>query len=239
MDLGADVNAPDAGPFGWSPLRYAFEYGRYEVAYVLLKEFGADGASGCAQGLTPEDVSVFVNSGLCEEMRENFQNDFVSPAGIPSDAYLPVNERIEESLRNQRADSAICFAAEEGKHELARLLVQKLGADLNATDDKSRTPLHLAAGAGRTATLRVLVKQCGADVGAGSSFGDTPLHVAARCGHCDTARMLVRELGADVGAKNEAGLTPLHHAACGEREMIDVLVKELGADVNARSPAEW
>ena len=145
-DLGADVNEPDAGTHGWSPLRHAFEGHHYAVAHVLLKEFGADGASGCALGLTPDEVETFVTSGLCEGAGASFPTYEASLRRPPCDGdgvdgnLERIDCETEEELtceglaREERIHSAMSFAALRGKQALARLLVQKLGAKTNFVD---------------------------------------------------------------------------------------------------------
>ena len=235
-DLGADVNAPDGGPLGWSPLRHAFEGNYFEVANMLLDEFHADGSTASPKGLTSEDVNAFVHSGICTDLNAPFRNDAGSFCGKLLDE--EEMERVRVSAMSLTSDArkalAISFAARKGKTELARILVQKLGFDINVKDSDGRTPLHIAAEEGHYSTLFVLVKECGADAGVRCSRGRTLLHYAAMSGHCDAARMLVRELGADVGARDNDGATPLHFAASECANIVAVLVKEFGADVNIK-----
>ena len=104
------------------------------------------------------------------------------------------------------------------------------GADVNARDKYSNTPLHQAAGRGKAKVIPILVK-AGADVHAKDKYGETPLHTAAGFGHAEVIPVLVKA-GADVHAKDEYGNTPLHEAGFwGNAEVIPVLVKA-GADVN-------
>lgn len=55
------------------------------------------------------------------------------------------------------------------------VLVNELGADINATDEINKTPLHLAAERSHTNTVCELVKELGSKVNAVNQSGKTPL----------------------------------------------------------------
>ena len=63
------------------------------------------------------------------------------------------------------------------------------GADVNAKDERGRTPLHAAALNGRSDAVKALIA-AGADVNAKDERGKTPLHLAAERGHAETAKAL-------------------------------------------------
>ncbi len=63
------------------------------------------------------------------------------------------------------------------------------GADVNAKDERGRTPLHAAALNGYADTVETLIA-AGADVNAKDGLGKTPLHLAAEMGHAETAKAL-------------------------------------------------
>ena len=85
------------------------------------------------------------------------------------------------------------------------------GADVHATDDYERTPLHLALEYGHPEIVKVLIEK-GADVNATDYYGKTPLPWAVRKGNLEMAKFLI-EKGADVNAKNYHGNTPLYWAS--------------------------
>ena len=66
--------------------------------------------------------------------------------------------------------------------ETAQLLLTQ-GAEINAKNDKGRTPLHNAAEDNATETAQLLLTQ-GAEINAKNDKGLTPLHDAARDGCC-------------------------------------------------------
>lgn len=80
-------------------------------------------------------------------------------------------------------------------------------ADLNATDEDSMTPLHLACEKGYAEIARCLVL-CGASLDVANAHGDTPLHLAVQNAHVDIVRFLV-ENGASRSEINIKFQTPL------------------------------
>jgi ankyrin repeat protein len=77
----------------------------------------------------------------------------------------------------------LCYAAEGGSLEVARLLVWEPGADVNqAMMQDGSTPLILAAESKNLTIVRCLI-ELGAEVGAVDKYGDTALLVSAYNGH--------------------------------------------------------
>ena len=134
--------------------------------------------------------------------------------------------------------------------EIVLLLIRN-GANVNAKDDKGRTPLHIAVGEGHMETVRALVS-AGADLTARDKRRETSLHAAAKGKITDYVvgktfeqdRIIVEALpgitrflvesGADIHAKASFGDAPLHLAASnGHTEVVQLLIS-LGAKVDAK-----
>ncbi len=131
--------------------------------------------------------------------------------------------------------TALHWAAELGRADMAELLVGA-GANVDVTTRLGAyTPLHIAARGGDAGVVRVLL-EAGADPSARTTTGGAqPLHFAAGTASSETVELLIRH-GADVNAREEHwGQTPLMFAASGGRLPTVDLLLEAGADVDASS----
>lgn len=133
----------------------------------------------------------------------------------------------------------LCRAVADGHIDVARLLVEGLGADVSHAangDLDDVTPLVVAALNGNVPMVRVLVNKLGANVNQATQLGVTPLLLAVERNDVAMARCLVKELGADVNQANQKIHSPLYFvAAHGHFELVRVLVDELDANINHTS----
>ncbi len=148
--------------------------------------------------------------------------------------------------------TALCWAAELGHVEIARVLLDQ-GADVHGRNWVGETPLHLATKGCHLEMVQLLLEY-GADVAARSEFGGPPVEGPTKreiaellMEHTEMKRAIlnaaedgdaakIRELvaaGVDPDASYLAdGQTPLHRAAReGQLEAMKALL-ELGADPN-------
>ena len=112
-------------------------------------------------------------------------------------------------------ETALMQAAACGHRDLVRWLLQRGGANANATTRAGATALLLAVDRGSPAhedVARVLVGEGGADVNAANRWGVTPLHLAAFRGLLAMARLLI-ELGADQELRDHKGHAPRDYTA--------------------------
>ena len=98
------------------------------------------------------------------------------------------------------------------------------GADIDAKDDKGRTPLHYAARYNENPAVIQALLDASPDINAKDRGGKTSLHLAARYSDNPVAIQTLLDAGADINARDNSGRTPL--ALAKEREN-DVAIKVL------------
>ena len=103
--------------------------------------------------------------------------------------------------------------------------------DVNASDDKGRTPLHIAARDNAEAMVVCLLDH-DADIEARDNFGRTALQYAAVHGYDHVAALLL-DRGADIEALDNDGWTPLHSSAYFGKTAVTQLLLDRGAEVEA------
>lgn len=119
------------------------------------------------------------------------------------------------------------WACATGKIRLAELLLMRAGpfvVDIDATEFRNKTALHIAAAHGRDDVVGLLLRY-GADLEARSDGGWTALHNACHKGSVPTVCMLLRA-GANVNSQLLNGVTPLHLAAqAGHTAIVECLLE--------------
>ena len=135
-----------------------------------------------------------------------------------------------------RGIKAATRAANANPQVVAELL--RAGANANARDKRSRTPLHAAAAYSSDPAVIVTLLEAGADIHARDQDGRTPLHAAGGYSHTPAIIAVLVKSGADPEARDQYGDTPVHWAAWTESsvnaEGITALV-QAGAEVDARN----
>lgn len=101
----------------------------------------------------------------------------------------------------------IILATRSGDVDSVAYLIST-GANVNATDDKGDTSLHVA---NDFPIVKILV-EAGADINAKNKDGDTPLHMAAKHGDARVCQYLI-DNGANVNVTNNKKQYPIHFAA--------------------------
>ena len=113
---------------------------------------------------------------------------------------------------------------------MARLLVDAGGAEVDAADDRGRTPLVRAAEHGHAAVVELLVER-GARLDWVDSFGWTALYQSTLCGRRDMVEHLLR-LGADVDGAG--GESPVLAAAGGPTRRALTTLRNANVDLYMR-----
>jgi len=136
------------------------------------------------------------------------------------------------------ANVPLHMAVRAGRADVASVLLDDGGADIDAPLRSGATPFMLAAFRGNLHMLRFLHKR-GARTDSVLAIGETAMHGAARRGSIACADFL-RRLGLSVDASpGGTGFAPLHAAACrGQDAMVRWLVDKR-ADPAARMDTAW
>lgn len=127
----------------------------------------------------------------------------------PRNRFFSFVEKTTQQHESTAKQEKLLMAVMTNNTELVQNLLEK-GVNANATDDQSRSALHLATSRGYLAIVRLLLKHK-ADPNKQDTLKNTPLHLAA----CTSSRDLISELiqgGADVKQLNRHGRNALQLA---------------------------
>jgi len=197
--LKARLNARDKDRR--TPLHIASQRGHSGIARLLLK-FGADVD---AQGTVTPLLLV------SQPRLPIFGDD----SRITETARVLLEHGASVHMRNYNGQMPLHQASGRGLFGIVALLL-KFGADVDALDDDSMTPLllvfqyNLGDHIRITKTAQVLLKH-GASVHVRNKNGQMPLHLASQCGLSGIVEFLLK-FGADVDARDKSNSTPLHFA---------------------------
>ena len=125
---------------------------------------------------------------------------------------------------------ALHLAARSRNAELVRLLLERSGADINATDNKGRTPLMITCETSVACEKVVLLLLgAGADPALPQEDGYTPMHAVAGNGHMHLVDMLCSKAPATLSTFAGKGQTPLLWACTRGHESMVARLLSLGA----------
>ena len=232
-----------------TPLMKAVEYGRCETVKSLISDYGCDISIKGSNG-----YSLLHFAGHME-MFEMFVSEFgMSPIVIDGDGNTPLmlamkkekNELVlallekyscDPNTKDNEGNSPLHVACMKGNLTLVKILMSH-GADQNAPDGCSNTPLMLAIKNDFNKTVLTLLTQYGCDPNIKDNDGYSPLHVACKKGDINLVQTLIT-YGADLNALDEHGYTSLMTAVKYGRCEIVKLLHDHGCDINVTASNGW
>jgi len=160
--------------------------------------------------------------------------------GHESVVRLLLDNGADPSVPNDSGTTALHFAV--GGHDDTSTVQMLLsaGANVNALDRYSVSPLFLACEKGKTEFVKLLLSR-GANPNIATVHVGYPIHAASSYLHNDVVKLLL-EYDADVNGRDEFGETALHAVSLNswstdsdKRSDLVQLLHDAGADVNAVS----
>nr|XP_012591098.1 2-5A-dependent ribonuclease isoform X1 [Microcebus murinus] len=233
LERGADANFQEESG-GWTALHNAVQACRGDIVGLLLRH-GADPCLRKWNGATPFIVAAIVgNVPLLElflskgaDVNECDCNGFTAfmeaaqygwvealrflhgrGAGVNASRKPKVGQ---ERLRKGGA-TALMDAAEEGRLEVVRVLLDEMGADVHARDNMGRNALiHalLSSRDGNVEAIARLLLDRGADVNARGERGKTPLILAVEKRRVAVVQMLLEREHIEIDDTDSEGKTAL------------------------------
>ena len=199
IDAGAGMDSTDGN--GRTPLHSACVKGNIAIVKMLVRA----GAEVCvADNARDTCLNIAAAKGHTETVRYL--------VGLPE---VDVNH---QGFNNPTVlHSAVC----NGHIHMAQVLIDA-GADVEATDEKGRLPIHWASSSGALAIVKMLV-DAGAGVRARDNEGATCLSLAGDNGHTDTVRYLVNLPEVEVKQTHRLGNTALPEQGTATKEEVKAL----------------
>lgn len=207
---GADVNAKSDN--GITPLMEAARGGNSDVIHYLLQR-GAD-----ARVWTVDHKNILYFATIrCDS--QTLADLIAAGAEVNppnGSGYVPLNK-----------------AAETGRMDIIKFLVNGYHAQVNLRDAAGYTALMLASAQGHLDIVKLLIEEYGAEINLKSDSGWTALLMAAWSNAPEVTKYLL-ERGADTAARDPDNRTALHLAVDRRDYPAVAALLAAGVDVNAR-----
>ena len=205
-----------------TPLHYACQHGRVDVAQRLITNCQCSIESKDVQGCTP--LHTAAQYGQVETLKYLLHRLFnhevsgltvkLTTAGKLSHTLtLMFQQKLSDRHRDQSGNTPLHTACVHGQLDIVQILTREIGCDSNNTNTEGLSCLHLTAQHGHLPLVRYLVEEVGNDMAFQDEQGRTPLHHASGRGHLDVVRYFVDTHHCDPLYPDEDEQTPLHRAA--------------------------
>jgi ankyrin repeat protein len=191
----------------------------------LLLEFNADPEMNDHDNRRP--LHRYASRGNIEAMREVLQRGVEVDPLSRGRLRTPLHEATRHGVdavsillefgadarrKDIQSNTPLHLAAEVGKTDAVRLLVERWPEGAREKNEELDTPLHLAVKMGKTDAVRLLVERWPEGAREKNKNLDTPLHLAAEVGETEVVRLLLEHWPEGVREKNKNLDTPLHLA---------------------------
>ncbi|XP_025856920.2 2-5A-dependent ribonuclease [Vulpes vulpes] len=256
LEEGADANFQEK-EWGWSPLHIAVQICQEDIVDLLLR-YGADPFLKKKNEATPFIVAgivgnvkllkLFLSKGA--DVNECDANGFTAfmEAAVncrveairflyENGANVNLSRRTKEDQKRLKKGGATALmdAAEHGHVDVVKILLDEMGADVNACDNMGRNALiHVfrsSDGRNMEGIIRLLLDH-GADVNVRGEKGKTPLILAVEKKHLGLVQMLLEQEHTEVDDTDSEGNTALLLAVQYRLEEIVKLLCNKGANMD-------
>jgi ankyrin repeat protein len=129
--------------------------------------------------------------------------------------YLTATRQIDIEVKDDEGRTPLHLACYAGSIEIAKHLIEKQNANINAIDTKKRNVCHFACISGCLELVKYISKRTEVDVNAQDEDGSTALHLTCQIGenkYIKVVRFLITDMKANLHSVNNKGETPLHVA---------------------------
>ncbi|XP_047499031.1 ankyrin-1-like [Penaeus chinensis] len=219
LEAGADPNARASGMNNMTPLHFAAEFGRENLAELLANHPSCEVDLRDARGLTPARLakescpSLSLYLDLCCGAKSRMDKLLIVAVrrNDAAEVQAALDKGADLSLQGPEDGGTLLHLASQGSSGQVLQMLLSRGASVDARTSQGFTPLMIAAQRGATDALVHLLERH-ANPKLATNDGTTALHLAVQSQDSSAVSALL-DAGVDVNATKVDGSTPLHIAA--------------------------
>ena len=195
-----------------TPLHYACQHGRIEVAEELITNFQCSIESKDENGCTP--LHIAAQYGQLDALKymlhllftEDVSSLSIKLASKLSHALMSMyKQRLTDRHTDLNSHTPLHAASIHGHLDIVQFLLCEIGCDPVSTNSEGQSCLHLAAQHGHLPMMRYLLEEVGCDMTLADKNGRSPTYLAAGGGHLNVVRYMIEDKGADPHSKTARG----------------------------------